>query len=243
MKVPIFKLKFEKTFQKKFFTGCRKIFRSGILTNGAYVKKFEKKFAKFCGTKHALTVSSGTGALEIVLRALNIQGKKVILPINTFIATAAAIKNAGGEILPLDIEKETLSLSPSALKKTLTKEENIGAVIIVHVGGIISRHIKTIVKLCKKHDVPLIEDAAHAHGSSMQGKRAGSFGVVGCFSFYPTKVMTTGEGGMITTNNKDFYELIYSIRQFGMSKENKDLHIRPGSNFKMTEFQATLGSS
>ena len=240
MNIPIFKLAFEDDFREKFERGCNKIFDSGILTNGPYVIEFEEKFAALCNTAYALAVNSGTSALETVLRALDVIGKKVIMPTNTFIATAVSVENAGGLVCPIDIEDETFAVSPDALKTAL-EEDNIGAVIVVHIGGTISRHIGEIVNLCKQRGVPLIEDAAHAHGAQYKGKRAGSFGTAGCFSFFPTKVMTTAEGGMVTTNDRRLYELMRSIRQFGQDLKTDYLHIRSGSNFKMTEFQALLG--
>ena len=239
MNIPIFKLHFEKDFRSQFAIGCEKIFDSGILTNGAYVAEFEKQFAASCDTAHALAVNSGTSALEVVLRALDVRGKTVIIPTNTFIATAVAVENAGGKILPLDIESQTFALSPEALKENLSS--NTAAVILVHIGGNISPHVREIAGMCKDHGVPLIEDACHAHGSRQEDINAGSFGTAGCFSFFPTKVMTTGEGGMVTTNDEDLFNRMFSIRQFGMNPANKDLHIRWGSNFKMTEFQALLG--
>ena len=237
--VPIFRLEFDTEFREKFEDGCREIFDNGILTNGQKVQEFEEKFAAFMAVGNALTVNSGTGAIEIALRALDVRGKKVIIPTNTFIATAAAVENAGAEILPLDVENESFGLSPEALRKNLSSE--IGGVIIVHVGGIISRYVFEIREMCEQFGVPLIEDACHAHGSQYKGRKAGTFGTAGCFSFFPTKVMTCGEGGMVITEDVDLYERMLSIRQFGMDLEDKDLHVRPGSNFKMTEFQALLG--
>jgi len=239
MKIPIFRLNFDEGFTSRFHDGCKQIFDSGILTNGHQVTEFEKQFSALCNTSHALAVNSGTSALEVVLRALNVKAKTVIIPTNTFIATAVAVENAGAEVLPLDIEDESFSLSPEELNKYL--HADIGAVIVVHIGGIVSRYIHEIKQMCDNHGVPLIEDACHAHGSRHLNITAGSFGTAGCFSFFPTKVMTTGEGGMITTNEKNLLDRMLSIRQFGMHPENKDLHIRSGANFKMTEFQALLG--
>ena len=115
-----------------------------------------------------------------------------------------------------------------------------GAVVIVHIGGIISPNILEIKKICKNHDVPLIEDAAQAHGSKFNGIPAGNLGDAGAISFFTTKVMTTGEGGMIVTNNKNIYDKAFSLRQFGF-KKNKLFHDKISSNYKLSEFSALLG--
>ena len=241
MNIPIFKLHFDQEFISKYQEGSKLILESGELTNGPYVKKFEEEFKKISKTEYALAVSNGTAALEVSLRALDLRGKKVIIPTNTFIATAVAVENAGAKPLILDIEKDSFSLNPDLLQKTLESEKDVAAVILVHIGGIISPHIEKIISLCNEYKVALIEDAAHAHGATYQGKPSGSFGLSGCFSFFPTKVMTTAEGGMITTSSKDFFEKIQSIRQFGQDMTQTYLHLQNGSNFKMTEFQALLG--
>ena len=239
MQVPIFRLTVDEISRQAFHDGCQQIFDSGILTNGEFVRRFEKRFSELCGTRHAVAVQSGTGALEVVLRAMEVSGRTVIIPTNTFIATARAVENAGGRILPLDIEGQTFALDPKILSRRISRE--VAAVIVVHIGGIVSGHIDLLSDICQRHGVPLIEDACHAHGAEHQLRRAGSFGLAGCFSFFPTKVMTTGEGGMVTTDDAQLYERLLLIRQFGMDRDNKDLHRYSGANFKMTEFQALLG--
>ena len=189
-------------------------------------------------SKFVLSTSSGTSALEIILRSFDVKNKKVLVNSNTFIATGHAITNAGGKIVPVELEKEYFMMDHNDFKKKIDK--GTGAVVIVHIGGIITPNIFKIKKICKKMGVPLIEDAAQAHGSKYKNIYAGNFGDAGAISFFTTKVMTTGEGGMITTNSKNNYEKMYSLRQFGFMK-NKLLHDKISGNYKLSEFSALLG--
>lgn len=240
--IPIFRLKFDLKSKFKFLKGSWDILSSDRpLGESKYVKEFEDKFAKMSDAKYALACSNGTTAIELALKALNVKGKNVLMPSNTFFATSVAVTNAGGIIELLDMEPESFSISLKDLESKITPE--IGAVIIVHIGGIISHDISKIVELCKKNNVPLVEDAAHAHFSLKGTHRAGVIGDVGTFSFFPTKVMTTGEGGMITTNKKELYEKMKSLKNFGRHIDDGGIIVNPeGSNFKINEFTGLLGS-
>ena len=238
-KIAIFKLKFEKKFQDKYNTLSNKVFNSKALSEGHYVKKFEKSFSKFVKSKYSIAVSNGTAALEIAFRTIDINNKEVIVPTNTFFATIIAIIKAGGKPILCDNENDSPEMNIQEIKKKITKKTK--AICVVHVGGIISNNTPNIAKICKQKKLFLIEDAAHAHGSFLNKKTyAGTIGDIGCFSFYPTKVMTTGEGGMITTNNKILYNKISSYKNFGRSK-NPNLLNFLGSNYKISEFTAILG--
>ena len=239
--IPIFRLKFDLKSKFKFLKGSWDILSSDRpLGESKYVKEFEDKFAKMSDAKYALACSNGTTAIELALKALNVKGKNVLMPSNTFFATSVAVTNAGGIIELLDMEPESFSISLKDLESKITPE--IGAVIIVHIGGIISHDISKIVELCKKNNVPLVEDAAHAHFSLKGTHRAGVIGDVGTFSFFPTKVMTTGEGGMITTNKKELYEKMKSLKNFGRHIDDGGIIVNPeGSNFKINEFTGLLG--
>lgn len=247
MNIPIFRLEFEKEFIDKYKKGSEDIFKSGRpIGEGKYVKAFEDKFAKLVKSKHAVAVSNGTAAIELSLKAIGVKGKTVIIPCNTFFATSVAATNAGAKFDLIDIEEESFSIDPVLLEKTIDeykkRKEEIGAVIIVHVGGIISKNIKEIVRICKKNKIPLVEDAAQAHLSVFENFRAGTIGDIACFSFFPTKVMTTGEGGMITTNNKKLFDLVSSLKNFGRDNSNIEICINPdGNNYKVTEFMGLLG--
>ena len=241
--IPIFRLKFSFLFKLKFLRGAWDILSSDRpLGESKYVKEFETKFSKLVGSQYSVACSNGTTAIELALKSIDIKGKKVVCPSNTFFATTVAIENAGGEVVLVDCEKETFSISYNHLKKIISEQE-IGAVVIVHIGGIISKDISKIVSLCKKNNIPLIEDAAHAQTSQTLSYTAGTIGDIACFSFFPTKVMTTGEGGMITTNNKEYYEKIKSLKNFGRDNQNAGIIVNPdGNNFKVHEFTSLMGS-
>jgi perosamine synthetase len=240
--IPIFRLKFDFMSKLKFLKGSWDILSSDRpLGESKYVKEFEDKFARMSDAKYALACSNGTTAIELALKSLDVKGKKVLMPSNTFFATSVAVTNAGGIIELLDMEPESFSICSVDLEKKLTPD--VGAVIIVHIGGIISHKISKILDLCKQHNVPLIEDAAHAHFSLKGTYRAGTIGDIGTFSFFPTKVMTTGEGGMITTNNKELYEKMKSLKNFGRHIDDGGLIVNSeGNNFKINEFTGLLGS-
>jgi len=238
-RIPIFKLNFEKKFQDKYKNLSNKVFNSKALSEGYYVKKFEKNFSSLVNSKYSIAVSNGTAALEIAFRTINILNKEVIVPTNTFFATIIAIIKAGGKPVFCDNKPDSPEMDIEEIKNKITKKTK--AICIVHVGGIISNDCSNIVKICKKKKIFLIEDAAHAHGSFLnKDLYAGTIGDIGCFSFYPTKVMTTGEGGMITTNNKLFYEKMNSFKNFGRGKNPNFINFL-GSNNKISEFTAILG--
>jgi len=242
LSIPIFRLKFDFKSKVKFLRGSWDILSSDRpLGESKYVKEFEDKFAKMSDAKYALACSNGTTAIELALKSLGVYGKKVLMPSNTFFATSVAVTNAGGIVELLDMESQSFSICLKDLESKITPQT--GAVIIVHIGGIISHDISKIVELCKKHNVPLVEDAAHAHFSLKGTQRAGVIGDVGTFSFFPTKVMTTGEGGIITTNNKELYEKMKSLKNFGRHLEDAGVIVAPnGNNFKINEFTGLLGS-
>ena len=239
--IPIFRLKFDLKSKLKFLKGAWDILSSDRpLGESKYTKEFEDRFAKMTDSKFALVCSNGTTAIELALKSIDVKGKKVLIPSNTFFATSVAVTNAGGIIELLDMEPDSFSIDVKDLETKLTPE--IGAVIIVHIGGIISHDIKKILSVCKKNGVPLIEDAAHAHFSSKGDYKAGTIGDIGTFSFFPTKVMTTGEGGMITTNNKKYYEKMKSLKNFGRDINDGGIIANPeGNNFKINEFTSLLG--
>lgn len=235
-KIPIFKLTFDADYRKRFQEGCEQIFNEGYLTNHTMVRKAEALFKELNQSKFAIGVSNCTSALEIALKAIDVKGKEVILPTNTFIATYLAVKNAGGIPVIADIEPEFYSLSAEELSKKIGP--NTKAVILVHIGGHISPVAREIKSICKKHGLFLVEDAAHAHFSELDGIKAGNIGDIGCFSFHMTKVVTSGEGGMITTSHEDLYERCLSFRQFGMDLNHQHSHVREGFNHKLSEFNA-----
>jgi perosamine synthetase len=221
-----------------------KILESGYLTQGPWVKKFEEAFREYTGTDYAIATNSGTSALEILLRNFNVKDREVIVPTNTFLSTANAVIFAGGKPALADISANTLCLDPGEIQRRLTTKTK--GVIVVHIAGFISPQIQTIRELCKDNNLFLIEDAAHAPGAVINSKKAGTLTHGAAFSFFPTKPMTSGEGGMITTNNPECYQFAQSIRSHGVSigEEsigNKNQLVRLGYNWRMSELQAVVG--
>ena len=220
----------------------RQILNSGMLTLGAYTKRFEDGFAKTCNVKKAVAVNSGTSALEIALRASGIKkGSEVILPTNTFSATAAVVVIIGAKPVFADMDPETLCINADNVRKHLTSKTK--AVLAVHIGGLVCPEIEQIKKICDDHGLCLIEDAAHAQGSLLNNKSAGSFGRAGCFSFYPTKIMTTGEGGMITTDDSRMAEKAAIFRDQGKESFSSNTIVEVGYNWRMNEISAAIGLS
>lgn len=218
----------------------QKILASGSLTLGEYTKEFERRFAEFVKARYAIAVNSGTSALEIALRTQDLaQGDEVVLPTNTFGATCAAIIFAGGKPKITDISRETLTIGVKDVEKTLTSRTK--GVVAVHIGGLVCPEIRKIREFCEGRGLFLIEDAAHAHGSSIDGEPAGSLSLAGCFSFYPTKVITSGEGGMITTNSEEMWATAQVLRDQGKESYNSNRIVRLGFNWRMPELCAVLG--
>jgi perosamine synthetase len=208
-----------------------------FLTLGRYGEQFEQEFAQYHGAPHAVATNSGTGALEIILRTLNVAGKEVLVPTNTFAATAFAVIRAGARPVFADIRSD-LTLDPADAARRIT--DQTAAVITVHIGGLISPATIEVSALCRSHNIPLVEDAAHAHGSTLDGKAAGAFGVAAAFSFFSTKVMTTGEGGMIVTTDERLAREARVLRdQAKIGGGN--YHESDGYNWRMPEVQAIMG--
>jgi len=230
-------IKERERLQKSF----RKIIDSGQLILGKYTEEFEDNFAAYCGSKFAISLNSGTSALETMLIYYNIKGKKIAVPTNTNFASVVTILRNGGRPIFLDMEPEYFTPSLDNLKD-IKKKYDIDGLMWVHIAGIISPEFDQIVAYCKSKKILLIEDCAHAHGSKFQNKHAGTFGVGGAFSFFPTKVMTTMEGGMITTNDKELAKIAKSIRNQGKRDGNfGGLHYDMGSSWRLSELSACIG--
>jgi len=211
--------------------------KSGVLTGGLHVENFEKKFAEYIGVKYAIAVNSGTSALEIVLRHYDLKGREVIVPTNTFVATPNSVIFAGGKPVFADIREDTLCINVEDVKKKISSKT--AGIIVVHIAGLICPQIEEIKEICLDNNLFLIEDAAHVHGATIGNKKAGSLGDAGCFSFYPTKVMTTSEGGMITTDNKEIADSAYCMRSHGQNTDRQMVML--GHNWRMSEIAAIMG--
>lgn len=213
--------------------------QSGSLTLGPHTRAFEEAFALRHDVPHAIAVSSGTSALEIIFRILDVTDREVVIPTNTFFATAAAVVHAGGIPRLADVSPETLALSPETLEAALTPRTAV--VVLVHIGGFITPEIDAIRQICDQRGIVLVEDAAHAHGASFEGRSAGSFGQAAAFSFYPTKVMTSGEGGMITTGDDQLRDEALIYRDQGKAGFLGGDHVRMGYAWRMSELHAAVG--
>ena len=223
------------------------ILASGMLTLGPYTQEFESAFAVAHSRPgatptqipHAVAVASGTAALEIALRWVGVSDRDVVVPANTFYATAAAALRAGGRPVFADMDPATFALSPQTLAAALTPRT--AAVVIVHVGGLISPDIEELRRMCAEREIALVEDAAHAHGSTRDGQFAGSFGSAAAFSFYATKVVTCGEGGMVVTSSADCADEARIYRDQGKGSFSANHHVRPGYAWRMSELSAVTG--
>lgn len=238
-KVPAAKIQFLPEDRAWIADRIQEVLSTGQLTLGKYGSEFEKQFAKFCGTTYAVAVNSGTSSLEIILRALGAQETEVLVPTNTFFATAAAVVHAGGHPVLVDMDPESFGVRPEDLEKKLTSKT--AGIVVVHIGGIVSRRMPDILDWAQRKGLWVVEDAAHAHGSSYQGVRAGAFGIASSFSFYPTKVMTSGEGGMIVTNDSRIAEEARIYRDQGKASFTQNAHVRMGYNWRMSEPHAIIG--
>ena len=222
-----------------------------LLTDGPKLRIFEKEFAKFTGAKYAIGVSNATAALHLSLKAIGIKkGDEVIVPDLTFVASANAILVSGATPVIVDISKEDYNISISSIENSINKKTK--AIMPVHFAGKPCKMNK-IKAIASKHSLSVIEDCAHAIGSRINKKHVGTFGNTGCFSFYPTKNLTTLEGGMIITNSKKISEIVKSLRNHGITKSYEDRFtkgrpweydvITPGYNYRLDEIRATLGIS
>ena len=211
--------------------------RSGVLSSGPRIREFERNFAEYLHAKHAVAVNSGTANLEIVLRHFGVKKREVIVPTNTFVATPNSVVFAGGRPVFADMRDDTLCLDPSDVESRITPKT--AGIIVVHIAGLVCPQIFELLKICEDHGLFLIEDSAHAHGAMIDGRMAGTLSDAGCFSFYPTKVMTCGEGGMIVTENEELADASRVMRDHGLSSER--IMVMLGHNWRMSEISAIVG--
>jgi perosamine synthetase len=214
-----------------------KVLRSGILTQGNYVELFQEAFARYIDVDHAVAVTNGTIALDVALKVLEIgPSDEVIVPAFSFIATGNCVLFQGAKPVFVDIDSRSFNVDPNDVNQKITAKAK--AIIVVHLFGQPAR-MRELTEIAKDHEIPLIEDAAQAHGAEYRGKKVGGLSEIGCFSFYATKNMTTGEGGMITTNNGELAREIRLLRDHGQTQ--KYHHTVLGYNYRMTELSAALG--
>jgi dTDP-4-amino-4,6-dideoxygalactose transaminase len=213
------------------------VMRRGEFVLGSKVAEFEEHFAAFCGAKEAVAVNTGTSALHLALLALDIgPGDEVITVSMTFVATVAAIRYAGARPVFVDIDPVTWTMDPAQLEQAITPRTK--AIIPVHLHGRLA-DMTAIMEIANRRGVPVIEDAAQAHGAEFQGRRAGTFGAIGCFSFYPGKNLgACGEGGGIVTDRPDIAQRLRQMRDWGQSA--RYYHDYPGFNYRMDGIQGAV---
>ncbi|MDR2461175.1 MAG: DegT/DnrJ/EryC1/StrS family aminotransferase [Deltaproteobacteria bacterium] len=241
MSIPIVKMPFSPEDNEKIAQEARLLLASGQLAMGEKTLLFERAFSEFIGTPYALSVGSGTQALEIIFRALDPSGASVCVPALTFMATAFAPIAAGAKIVLVDVDPATLQMDPEDLRKKMRTDTR--AVILVHLGGFISPEYQEIKDIAARGGAVLIEDASHAHGAEICGHKAGTLGLAAAFSFYATKVLTTGEGGMVTSSTESLYSQMQIIRQHGQIRPGSNIHEQFGLNYRPSELNALLGIS
>ena len=244
---------------KPFFNGkeydyIKHPIESGWLVQGGFVKKFEELFSSYTRIKYSKAVSSCTTALHMALNILGIKrGDKVIVPSFTYVASANAVEYTGGEVIFCDIDLKTFNIDTEKLQEILEKDskKQIKAVMPVNLFGLCA-NLEKIAKIAEKYGIYVVEDSACGLGAYIEGKHSGSYGDISCFSFHPRKVITTGEGGMIASNNSYYAELADRLRNHGASKSDIERHKEKGGallsefdilgfNYRMTDLQAALG--
>lgn len=240
------------TYSKEEIKAVTSILKSGKVNywNGNEIKQFEKEFAILAQSKFAIALANGTVALEVALKSIGVStNDEVIVTSRTYIASVSSIVNLGASPIFADVDLDTQNITSEKIKNLITKKTK--AIVCVHLAGW-PCDMDPIIKIAKKNNLFVIEDCAQAHGASYKGRSVGSIGDIGCWSFCNDKIISTGgEGGMVTTNNKEFFNFIWSYKDHGKNinlafKKNEDgrfkwLHNNFGSNYRMTEMQAAIG--
>lgn len=216
------------------------VLRGGRLILGPRTRELEAEWAARVGTRHAVAVSSCTAALEIAYRHGKVQGREVIMPTNTFVATANAAISSGAKVVFSDIDERDGCAAVDDVIDRITSRT--AAIAVVHIAGFIPHDFEKLRALCKRARILLVEDCAHAHGATLDGRVAGSLADVGCFSLYPTKVITCGVGGVLTTNDDDLATLARSLRHHGQGASLEEI-VHAGNDWLMDEVRAVLALS
>lgn len=233
-------LPFEQEYRTKYYQLLDEVFDSNFWSEGQMLRRFEFEFEEFTGLKSRCVTNGGTGLLAI-FEYLDVKDCEVIVPTNTFWATTMAVKKAGGKVVFADCNKTDLCLSYDDMVRKITPKTKV--VVVVHIGGHIAFEIEKISAFCEGHGIYLVEDCAHAHGAVWNGKTAGSWGIAGSYSFYATKTLPLGEGGMVVSRHDDLIEWISKYRNYGKQVQDGVVSyaIRDGFNFRMNEMTAALG--
>ena len=223
--------------EKAYVLDCLKT--NWISSSGSYLSRFEEAFSRYCQCQFGISATNGTTALHLALAAINLKkGDEIIMPSFSIASTAFAAMYCGAKPVFVDIEPDTGNIDPKRIEEKITKRTK--AIMPIHIYG----HpcdMDPIMRIAKKHKLFIIEDAAESHGALYKNKKVGSFGDMSCFSFYANKIITTGEGGMVVTNNKDLAKRCQSLRNLNFIPERRYWHEEVGFNYRMTNIQAALG--
>lgn len=239
------------TIEDDDLLAVREALASGFLVQGPRVAAFERQLANYIGISHAVAVSNGTAALHLALLALGIgPGDIVLVTAYSWLSTANVIEFVGAEPVFVDIDSKTFNIDPAKLESRTTQlmgdaktATRVKAIMVVHTFGQVA-DMTAIMETANRFQIPVIEDAACALGARADNSQAGSWGVLGCFSFHPRKAITTGEGGLVTTNDESLARRLRALRNHGQDPDSPTPDfIMPGLNYRLTEFQAALGSS
>jgi dTDP-4-amino-4,6-dideoxygalactose transaminase len=229
---------FHKDDVPELMARLEKIVRGGRLIFGENTREFEESFRQHVGTRHAISVNSCTTALEIVMRFFGVKGREVILPTNTFASCVKAVMYAGGTPVLAGMNPHTFCFDTEDVISRIN--DRTAGILVVHLAGLIYPEIDRLREVCRERGLFLIEDPSHAHGATIDERPAGSLADAACFSFYPTKVMTTGTGGMITTDNDELDSYARSVRHHGQGESLESI-INLGNDWCMDELSAALG--
>jgi len=230
-----FRIGFDPRDKKRVFEYWDEIFSNQKWTEGKFTTLFEEKWAQWNGLP-AVAMSSWAGGALAALEYFQLRGKKVLVPTNTFMATPLSVMKVGAEVVFGDCNREDLCLSYDAVVKA-AKQHKLAAVWLVHIGGHLAFDTRRIAEFCRENGIVLLEDCAHAHGASWNGVKPGAFGDAGIYSFYATKSVSTGEGGILVSRQPELIEFAKKYRNYG-----KFEHVVEGLNFRMSEFTAALGA-
>lgn len=223
--------------EKKYVDEC--LDSTWISSKGEFIKRFEDQFSQFVGVRHATSVSNGTVGLHLALVALGIgHGDEVIVPSFTYIASVSTIAHTGATPVFVDSLKETWQMDPADVRRRISPRTK--AIMVVHLYGH-PCEMDELTKIAKEHNLFMIEDCAEAFGSKYNGRHVGDFGDIAAFSFYGNKTITTGEGGMVVTNNEALFEKAYHLKMHGVAKHREYWHDELGFNYRMTNICAAIG--
>ncbi len=239
IQVPPVRVFFSDEDRRAILASIDQVLASGMVAGGKNVQQLEEFWAKYTRSEQAVACANGGAALELIMRSLGVAGRDVLVPTNTFLATASAVIVAGGNPIFLDLDPRSFGVSLEEIKAKLTP--STAGVVVVHIGGIMTAEMPAIAKWCAAQGLWLVEDAAHAHGSEVDGKRAGQFGIAAAYSFFATKTMTCGEGGMVVTSDPELARSCRQLRDYGKRSPWESFHEKLSGNYRMSEFSAVIG--